>query len=166
MVPADGLERRLDPRSIQAERLSGGISAAVLSATLLVGAVAIGALASPGLVGLLLLLAGWLLASAGLTVLLLAWPAISYRHTSYRISERGMRIRRGVFWRTVSSVPRSRVQHTDVSQGPIERMFGLATLIVYTAGTHHASVSLSGLARETALGIRDHLIAGGEDDAV
>lgn len=163
---ADGRERRLDPRSIRADRLSGGILAAVLSAALLVGVLAAGLLGSPGLLGVLSLLGGWLAVGLLLTGLLMWWPAVSYRHTSYEISEQGIRIRRGVLWRTVSSVSRSRVQHTDVAQGPVERLFGLATLIVYTAGTHHASVSLSGLARETALLIRDHLIAGGEGDAV
>ena len=163
---ADGRERRLDPKTIRAERLAGAILAAIFSAVLLVGVVAAGIFGSPGLTGALLLLGGWFALSALVTGLLLWWPAVSYRHTSYEISEQGIRIRRGVVWRTVSSVPRSRVQHTDVAQGPIERMFELATLIVYTAGTHHASVSLSGLARETALLIRDHLIAGGKGDAV
>ena len=94
------------------------------------------------------------------------WPGVSYRHTDYRISDQGLRIRRGVLWRSVGNVPRSRVQHTDVSQGPVERYFGLATLVVYTAGTHHASTSLRGLPHERALLIRDHLIAGGKGDAV
>jgi membrane protein YdbS with pleckstrin-like domain len=163
---ADGRERRLDPKTIRAERLAGAILAAIFSAVLLVGVVAAGIFASPGLIGALLMLGGWMASSALVTGLLLWWPAVSYRHTSYEISEQGIRIRRGVVWRTVSSVPRSRVQHTDVAQGPIERMFELATLIVYTAGTHHASVSLSGLGRETAFLIRDHLIVGGKDDAV
>jgi membrane protein YdbS with pleckstrin-like domain len=163
---ADGRERRLDPKMIRAEQLAGAILAAILSAALLVGVVAAGIFGSPGLTGALLLLGGWLAASVLVTGLLLWWPAVSYRHTTYEISEQGIRIRRGVVWRTVSSVPRSRVQHTDVAQGPIERMFELATLIVYTAGTHHASVSLSGLTRETAFLIRDHLIAGDKDDAV
>lgn len=163
---ADGRERRLDPKTIRAERLAGAILAAIFSAMLLVGVVAAGIFASPGLIGALLMLGGWFALSALVTGLLLWWPAVSYRHTSYEISEQGIRIRRGVVWRTVSSVPRSRVQHTDVAQGPIERMFELATLVVYTAGTHHASVALSGLARETAFLIRDHLIVGGKDDAV
>lgn len=163
---ADGRERRLDPRSVQAARLSASIAAAVLVAVLFGIVLALGAIVARRLADVLLLLGGWLAAGILLTVWLLAWPGVSYRHTAYRVSEQGMRIRRGVFWRTVSSVPRSRVQHTDVSQGPIERMFGLATLVVYTAGTHHASVSLNGLAHETALRIRDHLIPGGEDDAV
>jgi len=162
----DGRERKLDPRSIQAERISGAIFAAVVSGALLIGVVIVGVASSLGLAVAALLLVGWALASTLITAFSLWWPALSYRHTSYRVSAWGMRIRRGVLLRTISSVPRSRVQHTDVSQGPIERSFGLATLVIYTAGTHHASVSLGGLAHDTALHIRDHLIAGGEDDAV
>ena len=77
-----------------------------------------------------------------------------------------MSIRRGVVWRSEISVPRSRVQHTDVSQGPLQRRFGLATLILHTAGTHHASVSLAGLPHAAALAIRDYLIEGGAGDVV
>ena len=68
-------------------------------------------------------------------------------------------------WRSEISVPKSRVQHTDVSQGPLQRRFGLATLVLHTAGTQHAAVSLSGLSHEAALQIRDYLIEGGPDDA-
>ncbi len=63
-------------------------------------------------------------------------------------------------------MPKSRVQHTDVSRGPIERGLGLATLIIHTAGTEQAAVSLSGLPHADAYRIRDFLIEGGEDDAV
>jgi membrane protein YdbS with pleckstrin-like domain len=63
-------------------------------------------------------------------------------------------------------VPSSRVQHTDVAQGPVERAFDLATLVVYTAGTQHASVTLNGLKNETALAIRDYLIDRDDDDAL
>jgi hypothetical protein len=69
-------------------------------------------------------------------------------------------------WRSVVNVARSRIQHTDVSQGPLERRFGLAGLLIYTAGTDHAEVQLRGLDHATALRIRDHLLAGGGDDAV
>jgi membrane protein YdbS with pleckstrin-like domain len=63
-------------------------------------------------------------------------------------------------------VPRNRVQHTDVSTGLIERAFELSTLVIYTAGTQHASVELSGLSQPTAQAIRDHLIEGGGVDGV
>jgi len=65
-----------------------------------------------------------------------------------------------------ATVPRSRIQHTDVSQGPLQRPFGLATLTVHTAGTQFAAVPLSGLAKEVAEAIRDQLIGGVEDDGV
>ena len=84
--------------------------------------------------------------------------AAHYRYASYRIDEQGIVIRRGVLVRTVTTVPRSRVQHTDVSQGPIERRFGLGTLSIYTAGTVFAEVALPGLAYETATSIRDMLL--------
>ena len=64
------------------------------------------------------------------------------------------------------NVPRSRVQHTDVSQGPIERGFGLGTLVIYTAGTEHARVELHGLEHGTALHIRDHLLKSADADDV
>jgi membrane protein YdbS with pleckstrin-like domain len=163
---ADGRQRQLDPRSIRVNQISGGILAAFLCGAMLVAVIAAGIVGPFGLFGGLLLLGGWLLASALLTGLLVAWPPLSYRHTFYEVTDQGIRIRRGVLWRNVTSVPRSRIQHTDVSQGPIERAFELATLVIYTAGTHHASISLSGLARETALLIRDHLIVSGEGDAV
>ena len=86
-----------------------------------------------------------ILAAAGLCWLAQCWPAIDYSHTSYRVDDEGIEIRRGVWWRTVTNVPRSRVQHTDVSQGPFERNHGLGTLVVYTAGTDHAKVELGGL---------------------
>ena len=102
----------------------------------------------------------------GIGLLNLAWPAVRYRHISYRVDTTGIRIRRGVVWRSETSVPRSRVQHTDVARGPIERSFGLATLIIHTAGTENASVTLSGLAESDAYPIRDYLLESGDDDAV
>ena len=66
----------------------------------------------------------------------------------------------------VIHVPRSRVQHTDVSQGPVERRFGLGTLVIYTAGTDHAKVDLAGLEHGVALRLRDHLLPSGDTDAV
>ncbi len=95
-----------------------------------------------------------------------AWPARAYRHTSYRIDDQGIEICKGVYWRVVINVPRSRVQHIDVSQGPIERRYGLGTLIVYTAGTDHAKVDLEGLEHGRALRIREHLLPSESGDAV
>jgi len=101
-----------------------------------------------------------------LTWWLVTWPPVSYRYVSYRVDADGLEIRSGVYFRSVTTVPKSRVQHTDVSQGPLQRGYGLATLTVHTAGTENAEVRLPGLPHDVALRIRDHLLPGNTADAV
>jgi membrane protein YdbS with pleckstrin-like domain len=163
---ADGAERSLDPNSIAAERITRGVAAAILSGGSFFGLLPLHFTLSMGLPLRLLLLGGWALFSLLVALWAIFWPPVRYRHTSYRVDSQGVRIKSGVIWRSVVSVPQSRVQHTDVSQGPIERSLGLATLIIHTAGTQHASISLGGLSREIAAEIRDYLIDADEQDAV
>ena len=164
---ADGIERRLDPRVIQLDRTVGWMVTAVISFGLFVagGSTLIAASSWPAW-AMAAVTAIWFGVTAGLGWWLQVWPAISYRYASYIVDASGMEIREGVVWRTVTNVPRSRVQHTDVSQGPLERRFGIATLVIHTAGTDAAVVSLHGLTRETALAIRDHLLPREGPDAV
>jgi uncharacterized protein len=157
---ADGLDHSLDPRVIPLQRIGSAIFTTLIAIGSLVGLV----IADDGDI--------WLRIVVWLTVVLLAawhsyrWPALAYRHTSYRVDDQGIEIRKGVYWRVVINVPRSRVQHIDVSQGPIERRYGLGTLIVYTAGTDHAKVELEGLEHGRALAIREHLLPSEAGDAV
>ncbi len=163
-VPGAGLpgagegDRALDPASVTAARLAGAIGVAAGALSGLV-AVVIAAVATPlgGLPAAGLGAAVLMLSAAGAAACYL-WPAVRYRHTRYRLDAHGVTIRRGVVWRTVTSVPTSRVQHTDVSRGPVQRYFDLATLVIHTAGTRDASVTLSGLGHSAALALRDRLI--------
>jgi len=162
----DGVSRPLDPRTVAAQRLARTIFMAVVlfgSLPFIVASILFGT--GGGLVGLLLV-AGWLAAAGLLAWWAFGWPALAYRYASYAVDAAGIEIRRGVVWRRVIHVPRSRVQHTDVSQGPIERSYGIGTLVIYTAGTDFARVHLVGLAHETALRIRDHLLPDAGPDAV
>lgn len=100
-------------------------------------------------------------------VIVLAWVYSGARHraTRFALNDEGLRIRRGVFWQSEVLVPRSRVQHTDLSRGPLDRRFGMATLKVYTAGSKLASVGLDGIPEARALALRDALV-NDDDDAV
>lgn len=162
---ADGVERPLDPRLIPLDRWIGGIVTAVVSAAILAGGGIAWAAGAPALV--VRILGGvWAGSTVGLGWWLQRWPAIAYRHASYAVNPEGIQIRRGVLWRNVIRVPRSRVQHTDVTQGPLERRFGLGTLVIYTAGTQHAKVELRGLDHADAFRVRDHLLPVEAGDAV
>ncbi len=94
-----------------------------------------------------------------LLIALLFWlPRRTYRNRWYRLSPIGLEIRQGILWRQHITVPLSRVQHTDVAQGPIQRRFGLGKLVVYTAGTLHSSVEVNGLDFTVACQLRDTLV--------
>ena len=162
---ADGVARPLDPRWIPVQRIRGAVFVAVLAMVSFVAAMVLW-IASRMLVAGLVLLPVWAIAVAAVAWHAYRWPAIAYRHASYRVDAHGLEILRGVYWRTVTNVPRSRVQHTDVSQGPLERRYGLGTLVVYTAGTLHSQVNLSGLDFTVASRVRAHLLPGEEGDAV
>ena len=70
-----------------------------------------------------------------------------------------LRVVRGLVFNSDTIVPFGRVQHIDVDQGPLERAFGLGTLILHTAGNHNASISLPGLAHADALAMREEIRA-------
>ena len=151
----------LDPRYIRLQREVGRITTAVLAIWLFIAAMV---LLTPR--RWMWAVAIWLIVVAVLAWFFHRWPAIEYRHRGYRLDAEGIEIKAGVVWRRVMNVPRSRVQHTDVAQGPLERRHGLGRLIVYTAGTDHARVELPGLAHHDALQIRDRLLPTTASDAV
>ena len=150
----DGDEHAVDPESVLVQRVASMIFTVPIA-----------------LAGLFFLTLAWILGGlawwfylallpvlGGFVFLQWHWPVLRYRHLRYRVDAKGLQIRRGVMWRMVISIPITRVQHTDVTQGPLQRKWDLATLIVHTAGTQGASIPLAGLHHEVALRLRDHLL--------
>lgn len=82
-------------------------------------------------------------------------PQRIYARLRYRLTERFLQVMRGWLFHTDTIVPLVRVQHIDVTRGPLDKLFGTATLIVHTAGTHNSIVTLPGLAPQRAAEIRD-----------
>ena len=95
---------------------------------------------------------------------LLAYPVLiapprRFRAWGYDMGEEELRIAHGVWTQVETHVPLARVQHIDVSQGPIERSFKVCRLILHTAGTANSRIVLPGLARATAEAMRDEVRA-------
>ena len=153
--------KQLDPRFITLQRELGWYWTAGVSLAILVSSVIV---LTPRRWYWCLLI--WVVATPLLALWSYRWAEIEYRHMSYQFDDDGIEIRSGVFWRMVANVPRSRVQHTDVAQGPLERKYGLGRLIIYTAGTQHSRVQLPGLEHQTALAIRDHLLPRQSADVI
>lgn len=117
------------------------IVALVVNATVLVSTPFSGIL--PVVIGLIGL--------SGITVA----PDRVYKRLGYALDDRLLRTVRGWLFHTDTVVPFVRVQHIDVTRGPFDKMFGTATLVVHTAGTHNSVVMLPGLSPERAAEIRD-----------
>ena len=90
-------------------------------------------------------------------VALLLLPQRRYRAWAYDEGADELHISRGLLVRTRTVVPFGRVQHIDIAQGPVERRYRLATLILHTAGTRGAAVPLPGLDHHLAEQMRDRI---------
>jgi len=103
-------------------------------------------------------LAPVLVGLAAFSAILVA-PDRIYRRIGYSVDRELLRVVRGWLFHTDTIVPFVRVQHIDVKRGPPDKLFGTATLVVHTAGTHNSIVSLPGLSPDRADSIRE-LIRG------
>jgi uncharacterized protein len=151
--------QQLDPRFVTVDRITNWIVAGVIGTLLIVYLGLQWTLINMALPWQLATTGGALLVISGLVFRAHWYPVLWHRAASYELSDIAIEIRTGVLFKNVMTVPRSRVQHTDVTQGPLMRRYGVATLVIHTAGTQHAKVSLHGLSREHADAIRDRLIA-------
>jgi membrane protein YdbS with pleckstrin-like domain len=82
-------------------------------------------------------IAYWLIAlTAGVAVALVAYTAIHLRYdtTWYVLTNRSMRIRRGIWIIHETTITYENVQNVSVNQGPLQRIFGIADVLVQTAG--------------------------------
>ena len=161
----DGEEHHVDPQSVTVARIIGlSVTSLIAMAPLMIITIGLALGGIPGVV-YFALLGGWLVLSSMALSIAYTWPAARHNRLHYLVDEGGLRIRRGVFWRTVIWIPISRVQHTDFTQGPVQRRFGLATLTVHTAGTAGASISLAGLEHTVAARLCAHLRPDRANDA-
>ena len=117
--------RPLDPRFIPFQRAVGWIVTGSVAAGSLVALVVFLLVESRSVVIVALLAALWPWASRASVGFATVFPSSSTATRRTRVDDHGIQIQRGVYWRALTNVPRSRVQHTDVRQGPLERRYGL-----------------------------------------
>jgi len=153
----------LDSRVVNLWRVSAMIGFGVLLMGLLILVVAVGVAEPRALVWLAF---AWLALAAVSVWFCLWYPPRLYRSWGYRIDAKVLETRSGRVFQRARLLPLSRLQHVDIESGPLERMFGLAALVLHTAGTHSANIRIPGLEAVEAARLRDHLIEIGGDDAV
>lgn len=83
---------------------------------------------------------------------LLVWLPAYYRSLEYRIDADAVRGKRGVFWKRTVTVPYGMITNIDITQGPLQRAYGIGNLHLQTAG---ASGSQGGPAELVIYGVSD-----------
>jgi uncharacterized protein len=149
----DDRERQLDPRVVQVWRVFSalGLVPPLLIGTV-IGVVVLGRwgwLITLGFVVLMAISAGW-------------YAPARYARWRWRLTDLALELRHGVVVHQQEAVPYFRIQQIDVTQGPVDRLLGLATLQVTTASAS-GSVALPGIAAGDAPGIRAELLARAAD---
>jgi membrane protein YdbS with pleckstrin-like domain len=114
-------------------------------------------------------IATWLavvVATAGLALLVWVWVAVGRRVRSWGYAERAedLLVTQGILVRRLVVVPYGRMQFVDVTAGPLDRRFGLATVQLHTAAAA-TDAQIPGLVPEEAARLRDRLAARGEAGA-
>ncbi|GGW68724.1 PH domain-containing protein [Streptomyces griseoloalbus] len=98
-----------------------------------------------------------------LALLIWGWVLLERNWRSWRYAERAddLLISRGVLWRKETVVPYGRMQLVEVTSGPVERHFGLASVQLHTAAAA-TDATIPGLQPAEAERLRDRLTELGE----
>jgi uncharacterized protein len=83
---------------------------------------------------------------------------LRYERTGFRVDPSELLVRHGLVIHHELVIPVVRMQHVDLDRGPVERLFGLARLSVYTAGGRSATVQIPGLLPERAAELRAFIL--------
>jgi membrane protein YdbS with pleckstrin-like domain len=133
------------------------------------GVVTLAVLVAVVVLGLVLDLAGWLVALA-LAVVLLAgawgWFLVgrNARRWGYAERDEDLYITSGALVRRLVVVPYGRMQYVDVQAGPLDRAYGIARVQLHTASPG-TSAHIPGLPADEAARLRDRLTSLGEAQA-
>ena len=95
-----------------------------------------------------------------------AWVLIGRNQRSWKYAEREdeLLVSHGILFRELVVVPYGRMQFVDVTAGPLERAFGIATVELHTA-TPATDAKIPGLDPDEASRLRDRLSALGQAQA-
>jgi membrane protein YdbS with pleckstrin-like domain len=129
-----------------------GIALLALAAVTLVFALPVGLVAGAGVVLVLLAVLGWL--GIGRNV----------RFWGYAERDDDLYITHGALFRELIAVPYGRMQFVDITSGPLERAYGIATVRLHTASPR-TNARIPGLPAEAAARLRDRLTELGEAQA-
>jgi membrane protein YdbS with pleckstrin-like domain len=89
---------------------------------------------------------------------------LGFKKKKYALRQRDIIYTNGLIWTVRTTVPFNRIQHAELKQGPIERIYKLNSLKIYTAGGQSSDLVIPGLPEEVALNIKDFVLKKTAED--
>lgn len=102
----------------------------------------------------------WQLALGFWFLLFLIVVFLSYKEyfvRGYVLREQDITYRKGWLFHSQITVPFNRIQHTEINHGPIDRLFKLCELEIFTAGGSASDLSISGLDPKDANKLKEYI---------
>jgi len=87
------------------------------------------------------------------TVILIA----GFSKRKYALREKDISYSSGILIEKLTTVPFARVQHLEVDQKPISRLFKLASIQIFTAGESNDDLKINGIPKKEALKIKEYI---------
>ena len=130
-------------------RIEWSISSAILLAIAVILILSISSLQQPQWISLIA--GGWII----VTLVYFFLQNKSFAKKAYALRNRDVIFRSGWIIQKIRTCPFNRIQHSSVNTGFFERRYGLATLILYTAGTDDADLQIPGLKESDAYAMKE-----------
>ena len=92
-----------------------------------------------------------------LFIILISAFIIGFSRRKYALRDKDLTYKSGVLIKTITTVPFSRIQHVEINEAPISRLFQLASLNVFTAGDSSNDLVIKGIKKEEALKIKEFI---------
>lgn len=89
-------------------------------------------------------------------ILLIAF-GIGFSRRKYVLRDKDVTYKSGVLFKKTTTVPFSRIQHVELDEAPISRIFNLASISVFTAGDSSDDLVIKGIKKEEALKIKEFI---------
>lgn len=99
----------------------------------------------------------------GLGVLLLLWVFRIWnnlkfqQNLGYSLRDKDILFRRGFFVSRITVVPFNRIQHASISRDVLDKMLGISSLEIFTAGGSGSDIRIPGLPPELAKSLKESL---------
>lgn len=81
-----------------------------------------------------------------------------YGKKGYAVRRHDVLYKSGIWWKRHIFIPKSRIQHVEIKKTPLEDIFGISRLLIFTAGGSGSDLVIPGLLPEVSSRLKENLM--------